>query len=234
MFIEWPGLKRTTVIVWFQPPSYVQGHQPLDQAAQSHIQPSLECLQGWGIHNLLGQPVPVCHQPLCLNFLLISNLNLPCLSLRPFPLVLSLSTLVSVPPKALWSQVLTYLVSPHLGIFTGLMSACRACSLCRPQQTGHGAWHLYESSGSLSEGILACSGQSSLWRPLRAIGSLISKCTCGIPELITICSCSSPVRVVRSFPWTGSYHLSPCFQVPGGLATPGNFTIVHCGVSHFL
>jgi len=41
----------------FQPPCYVQGRQPADQAAQSHIQPGLECLQGWGIHNLLGQPV---------------------------------------------------------------------------------------------------------------------------------------------------------------------------------
>ena len=29
------------------------------------------------------------------NFFLISNLNLPCLSLRPFPLVLSVSTLVN-------------------------------------------------------------------------------------------------------------------------------------------
>jgi len=38
-------------------PCYVQGHQPADQAAQSHIQPGLECLQGWGIHSLLGQPV---------------------------------------------------------------------------------------------------------------------------------------------------------------------------------
>jgi len=38
-------------------PCYVQGHQPPDQAAQSHIQPGLECLQGWGIHSLLGQPV---------------------------------------------------------------------------------------------------------------------------------------------------------------------------------
>jgi len=46
-------------------PCYVRGHQPPDQAAQSHIQPGLECLQGWGIHNLLGQPVPVCHHPLC-------------------------------------------------------------------------------------------------------------------------------------------------------------------------
>ena len=37
---------------------YVQGRQPAAQAAQSHIQPGLECLQGWGIHSLLGQPVP--------------------------------------------------------------------------------------------------------------------------------------------------------------------------------
>ena len=59
--IEWPGLKRTTMISEFQPPCYVQGRQPPDQAAQNHIQPGLECLQGWGIHNLLGQPVPVCH-----------------------------------------------------------------------------------------------------------------------------------------------------------------------------
>jgi len=36
-------------------PCYVQGRQPADQAAQSHIQPGLECLQGWGIHSLLGQ-----------------------------------------------------------------------------------------------------------------------------------------------------------------------------------
>ena len=33
-------------------PCYVQGRQPADQAAQSHIQPGLGCLQGWGIHNL--------------------------------------------------------------------------------------------------------------------------------------------------------------------------------------
>jgi len=29
-----------------------QGCQLLDQAAQRHIQPGLECLQGWGIHSL--------------------------------------------------------------------------------------------------------------------------------------------------------------------------------------
>jgi len=41
------------MIIRFQPPCYVQGDQPPDQAAQSHIQPGLECLQGWGIHSLL-------------------------------------------------------------------------------------------------------------------------------------------------------------------------------------
>ena len=30
------------MIIEFQPPCYVQGHQPADQAAQSHIQPGLD------------------------------------------------------------------------------------------------------------------------------------------------------------------------------------------------
>ena len=78
------------MIIEFQPPCYVQARQPPDQAAQSHIQPGPECLQGWGIHKLL---VPVHHHPLCENLPLISNLNLPCLSLKAFSLVLSISTL---------------------------------------------------------------------------------------------------------------------------------------------
>ena len=40
--IEWPGLKRTTMFIQFQPPYYVQDRQPADQAAQSHIQPGLD------------------------------------------------------------------------------------------------------------------------------------------------------------------------------------------------
>ena len=74
-FIEWPGLKRTTVIIEFQSLCYVQGRQPADQAAQSHIQPGLECLQGWGIHNLLGQPVPGCF------FVILSSVFLYALGL---------------------------------------------------------------------------------------------------------------------------------------------------------
>jgi len=59
-------------------PCYVQGHQPAAQAAQSHIQPGLECLQGWGIHSLPGQPVQCITTLWVKNFFLISNLNLPC------------------------------------------------------------------------------------------------------------------------------------------------------------
>ena len=51
-----------------QPPHHRQGHQPpyliLAQAAQGPIQPGLEHLQGWGIHNLSGQPVPAPHHSL--------------------------------------------------------------------------------------------------------------------------------------------------------------------------
>jgi len=57
-------------------PCYVQGHQPADQAAQSHIPPGLECQQGWGIHSLLGQPVQCVTTLWVKNFLLISNLTL--------------------------------------------------------------------------------------------------------------------------------------------------------------
>jgi len=59
--IEWLGLEGTSRIMKIQHPCHRQGHQPPhlipDQAAQGPIQPGLECLQGWGIHNLLGQPV---------------------------------------------------------------------------------------------------------------------------------------------------------------------------------
>jgi len=50
-------------------PCCSQGHQPpyliLDQAAQGPIQPGLEHLQGWSIHNLSEQPVSAPHNSLC-------------------------------------------------------------------------------------------------------------------------------------------------------------------------
>ena len=71
-----------------QPPCNKQGHLQLDQVAQSPIQPSLWCLQGQGIHHLSGQPVPVLHHPYFKKHFLISNINLPSLSLKPFSPVL--------------------------------------------------------------------------------------------------------------------------------------------------
>lgn len=39
------------------------GHLPVDQVAQGLNQPSCEYHQGWGIHNLPAQPVPVSDHP---------------------------------------------------------------------------------------------------------------------------------------------------------------------------
>jgi len=51
--------------IQFLPPCYVRGRQSPAQAAQSHIQPGLECLQGWGIHSLLRQPLNRAYITLC-------------------------------------------------------------------------------------------------------------------------------------------------------------------------
>jgi len=58
------GLQRSSSPT---PPSMSseQGHLPLDQVAQSPIQPDLECFQGWSLHYLSGQPVPGFHHPHC-------------------------------------------------------------------------------------------------------------------------------------------------------------------------
>jgi len=40
--LEWFGLEGTLQVIWFQPPCHEQGYLPLDQVAQSSIQPGLE------------------------------------------------------------------------------------------------------------------------------------------------------------------------------------------------
>jgi len=42
-----------------------QEHAWLDQVAQGQIQMPLESLQGRGIHDIFGQPVPMSHHPHC-------------------------------------------------------------------------------------------------------------------------------------------------------------------------
>ena len=57
-----PELEGTLKIISFQIPCCGQGCPQPDHAAL--IQPGLECLQGLGIHNFSGQPVPVPHHHL--------------------------------------------------------------------------------------------------------------------------------------------------------------------------
>jgi len=59
--IELFGLEGTFRGHLAQPPCSEQGHLQPDQAAQSPVQPGLECFQGWGLHCFSGQPVPVLH-----------------------------------------------------------------------------------------------------------------------------------------------------------------------------
>ena len=76
-----------------------RGHLPLDQVAQSPIQPGLEHFQGAGIHNFSRQLVPVPHNTHGKEFLM-SNLKLPSFSLKTLPLVLSLQALFKSPSSA--------------------------------------------------------------------------------------------------------------------------------------
>ncbi|KAK4811770.1 LOW QUALITY PROTEIN: hypothetical protein QYF61_005338 [Mycteria americana] len=67
--IEWFGLEGTLETIQFQTLCHGQGYLPLDQVAQSLIQPGLEPFQGGGIHNCSGQPVPVPHNTHSKEFL---------------------------------------------------------------------------------------------------------------------------------------------------------------------
>ena len=92
--IEWPGLKRTTMLIQFQPPAIcrVTNQQPrLPRATSSlALNVSRDGASTASLDNLFQ-----CFTTLWVkNLLLISDLNLPCLSLKPLPLVLSLSTLL--------------------------------------------------------------------------------------------------------------------------------------------
>jgi len=59
------GLEGTFKGHLTQPPCHEQEHLQLDLAAQSPVQPGLECSQGCGIDHLSGQPGPGFHHPHC-------------------------------------------------------------------------------------------------------------------------------------------------------------------------
>ena len=61
-FLELEGAFKGYLV---QLPCNEQGHPQLNQVAQRPLHPDLECVQGWGIYHLSGQPVPVPHNPYC-------------------------------------------------------------------------------------------------------------------------------------------------------------------------
>ena len=72
---EWLGLEGPLKIIQLQSPHHEQERLSVDQFTPTSIQPGLEHLQGWGIHNLSGQPVPVPHHPYGKEFIQLSGLN---------------------------------------------------------------------------------------------------------------------------------------------------------------
>jgi len=98
--IEWFGFKGTLKIISFQPPAMSRDifHQPRLLRAPSSLalNPAREEAATASLGSLFQ-----CFTTLTMkNFFLISNLNLPSFSLEPFPLVLSLHSLVTSPSPA--------------------------------------------------------------------------------------------------------------------------------------
>jgi len=98
---EWFGLEGTLLIIQFQHSCHRQGHLPLDQVAQSPVQPALNTAREGAATASLGNLCQGLTTLIVKNFFLISNLNLPSFSLKPLSLVLSCHALVESPSPAL-------------------------------------------------------------------------------------------------------------------------------------
>jgi len=81
--------------IWFQPPAVCSVANQQTRLPRATSSLTFNACRDGASTASLGNLFQ-CITTLCVkNFFLISNLNLPCLSLRPFPLVLSLSTPVN-------------------------------------------------------------------------------------------------------------------------------------------
>ena len=58
---------------------------PLSHDPKHHIQTVFKGIQGWWLNHLLGEPIPVLHNPFCKEAFLISNLDLPGATWGHFP-----------------------------------------------------------------------------------------------------------------------------------------------------
>jgi len=84
--IEWPGLKRTTVIILFQPPAMCRVANEQTRLPRATSSLALNVSSNGASTTFLGNLFQ-CITTLCVkNFLLISNLNLLCLREEEWPL----------------------------------------------------------------------------------------------------------------------------------------------------
>ena len=130
---EWLRLKRTTMII--NPPAMcrITNHQTRLPRATSNL--ALNAYRDGAFTISLGNLFQ-CFTTLCVkNIFLISNLKLPWLSLKPFLLVLSLSTLVnSHSPSCLYTPFKYWkaaMRSPQSLLFSKLkLNSCLLISVC--------------------------------------------------------------------------------------------------------
>ena len=109
------------MIIEFQPPATcrVTNHQTRLPRATSSL--ALNASRDGASTISLGNLFQ-CVTTLCVKkFLLISNLNLPCLSLKPFPLVLSLSALVNSCSPSFAMHYVPAVCSPKAHISSSLL-----------------------------------------------------------------------------------------------------------------
>jgi len=92
--IKWFGLEGTLKITWFQPPAMGRDTFHQTRLLRAPSNPALNTAREGAATASVGNLFQCFTTLMVKNFFLISNLDLPSFSLEPFPLVLSLHTLV--------------------------------------------------------------------------------------------------------------------------------------------
>jgi len=100
-----------------QLPCNEQGHPQLDQVAQGLIQPCLESLQGWGIHHISEQPIPVPQHSHCKRLFSYIQSKSTLFKLETISLY-SITTDPAEESAPFFPSVIERLLSGHLAAFS--------------------------------------------------------------------------------------------------------------------
>ena len=130
--MEWPGLKRTTMLTQFQPPAMCRVTNQQTRLPRATSSLALNAYRDGASTTSLGNLFRCVTTLWVKNLFLISNLNLPCLSLKPSPLEpmplfpeLKSSTSVSVRQR-FHSKDIPCAVAPQTAAAASAMLTCLA------------------------------------------------------------------------------------------------------------